>query len=153
MITRGPSDVDGAGAGSGGACVGAGGGGTASEVEEASAGGEGAPVGASGGLEDGTGCADEETAGGVGVGSTYADDTGPVGFRLDTIDVAGISGDSVGSASGAGVTVVYWVTITTGGGSSGVVGRAAAAELAEVISDSCGLADKVEAGATPELIC
>ena len=108
-----------------------------------------------GGPDDAVGAADGDAAGEVGIGSTMVDeeeDGGAYASDDDGVLSAGAElGASVGSDSGFGVTVVNCVTITTGGGSSGVVGSAAVSVVEESAGDSSGATDAVGTAAAYEL--
>jgi hypothetical protein len=176
VMIRGPSLVDsglgeGLGAGVGGAVVGFGAGGVSVGTGGAfigSAGGAGggctdadadADADAEVGTPEGVGVAGDEE----GVGFGDAEETGTVFADLDVnTEVGDVAGDSWaggaggaadgagGAADGVGCTVVYWVTITTGGGSRGVVGRAAGRDEDSALLGCRDWLDAVGIGANSE---
>jgi hypothetical protein len=123
--------------GDGDACTG--GDGAMGAEGDAWAGGDGAAGGE--GFAEGVGCvgAEDGRAGALGAGGGRAEDGARLGADenggaaggdgVGTIGVGlGACGASGGPAVGKGATVVYWVTMTTGGSARGVVGARATSE-------------------------
>jgi hypothetical protein len=146
-MTSGPPDVDEGPAG--GALDGAAGGCAADVVEGEDCGGSDEVA-----EEDGCtelfdaldGCVGEDAAGADGVGTaaevvgrTADDDASTLdsgaGTGAGATGVSGTCGGGEGSADEEGATVVYWVTITTGGGASDVGAMATGEELDGVTLD------------------